>query len=70
MVFMVPDVLVPYPAGSCFFPYGCPADYACLDEQGQVPVHRSQRQAVALCLEEIEHMIGVKVTFNIANSLQ
>ena len=70
VVLVIPDVLVPHPPGACVFPDGGPAYDARLDEQCQVAVHGGQRQGVPLCIEKVEHVVGMEMAINVANSSQ
>ena len=68
VVLVVPDVLVPHTPGACVFLDGGPAYDARLDEQCQVAVNGGQRQGVPLCIKKVEHVVGVKMAVNVANS--
>jgi len=70
VMIVVPYMFVPNASGSQTFLNSSLAYNASLDENGQITVNRRKRDVVSLFFKEHQDVIGLEMSFCIANSFQ
>jgi|GEM_PF-6754048 len=70
VVFMSPDMFIPYPTSVGIILNKGPADDSCFREQGKVSIHRGERHRIPMLVEEGVQVVGLKMTVHIASRFQ